>query len=62
MPGVTSEMITREMKNQNKCLLNKSELFSFLENKKPEVFLTIGAGDIDAMVQPLKKYFEDHGR
>lgn len=62
VPGVTSEMITREMKNKNSRVLNKKELYSYLENKKPEVFLTVGAGDIDAMVQPLKNFFEDHGR
>lgn len=62
MPGVTAAMITQEMKNPNKRALSKNELLSFFENKKPEVLLTIGAGDIDAMVQPLKRLFEHDGK
>ncbi|MDZ4847497.1 MAG: UDP-N-acetylmuramate--L-alanine ligase [Chitinophagales bacterium] len=62
MPGVTSAMITQEMKNPNKRVMSKGELLSFLENKKPEALLTIGAGDIDTLVQPIKKIFERNGK
>lgn len=62
MPGVTSAMITKEMKNLNKQVMNKNELLPFLQNKKPEVLLTVGAGDIDALVQPIKKLFERDGK
>jgi len=57
MPGVSSEMIAREMKNKNRRVIAKEELISFLKGKKLEVLLTIGAGDIDTMVEPIKKLF-----
>lgn len=62
MQGVTSTLITQEMKNLNKRVLSKNELLSFFENKKPEALLTVGAGDIDTLVQPLKKLFERYGK
>jgi len=57
LPGVSSEMIAREMKNQNRHVMSKEKLISFLKNKKPEVLLTVGAGDIDTLVNPIKKIF-----
>jgi UDP-N-acetylmuramate--alanine ligase len=54
MPGVTSEMITRQMKNPNNRVMAKEELLQFLKGRKLEVLLTVGAGDIDAMVKPIK--------
>ncbi|HXH19947.1 MAG TPA: cyanophycin synthetase, partial [Chitinophagales bacterium] len=57
VPGVSSEMIAREMKNKSIRVMTKEELISFLKDKKPEVLLTVGAGDIDTLVEPIKKLF-----
>ena len=51
--GVTSEMLLRKMKNPDKRVLQKSELLPYLLDHKPDVLLTIGAGDIDRLVPVL---------
>ncbi len=58
VPGVTSEMILREMKMKNKQMAKKENLTDLLENKELEVLLTLGAGDIDEYVEPLKEMLE----
>jgi len=52
--GVTSALIYNQMKMQQKKLCANENLISILEKMKPEVLLTIGAGDIDQLVQPIK--------
>ena len=59
--GVTSEMLAqrvREKGNEHVCVLEKSELVEYLqkhvaESREPLVVMTIGAGDIDRLVEPL---------
>lgn len=58
VPGVTSEMILRVMKMKNKQMTKKENLTNLLENKELEVLLTLGAGDIDECVEPLKEMLE----
>jgi UDP-N-acetylmuramate--alanine ligase len=53
--GVTSEMLLEKITSPKKQLLQKNEVIPYLESKKPEVLLTLGAGDIDAMVIPIKQ-------
>ena len=59
IPGVTSEMILRKMKIENKQLVKKENLIDLLGNKDYEVLLTLGAGDIGELVEPLKKKFKN---
>jgi UDP-N-acetylmuramate--alanine ligase len=53
--GVTSGLIYGQMKMQEKRLCTKENLVAMLSEMKPEVLLTIGAGDIDRLVQPIKQ-------
>ncbi len=55
--GVTSEIIFNKIKNQNKTLCTKAELLKILKNRKPEVLMTLGAGDIDEFIEPIKKLY-----
>jgi UDP-N-acetylmuramate--alanine ligase len=58
MEGVTSKLIFDKIQLEQKVLLTKSELIDYLKkNDKPEVICTIGAGDIDKMVEPIKKLY-----
>jgi UDP-N-acetylmuramate--alanine ligase len=59
MPGVHSQMILDRMKNPNKRLCAKEELIPVLQAHRPEVFLTLGAGDIDALVPRLAAWLSD---
>ena len=58
IPGVTSELIFNKIKNSNKTLCKKVELLELLKDKNPEVLMTLGAGDIDELVEPIKKLFK----
>ncbi|MEE4197430.1 MAG: UDP-N-acetylmuramate--L-alanine ligase [Bacteroidales bacterium] len=58
IPGVTSEIIYHKIKKQEKILCTRNEVTGLLKTKKPEVLITLGAGDIDELVQPIKKMFE----
>jgi UDP-N-acetylmuramate--alanine ligase len=65
MEGVTSEMILKNIKKEEKHLLSKESLLSWassyvktLDKEFGEVIITAGAGDIDKLVQPLKEIIE----
>ena len=51
--GISSEFLLEKMKNPNKILLQKTELIPYVQAHKPDVLLTIGAGDIDRLVPTL---------
>jgi UDP-N-acetylmuramate--alanine ligase len=55
--GVTSQMLLDKINLTEKFLFQKSEILQFLKDKSPEVLLTLGAGDIDQMVEPIEQIF-----
>ncbi|MDB5231179.1 MAG: UDP-N-acetylmuramate--L-alanine ligase [Chitinophagaceae bacterium] len=59
MPGVSSGMITDRMKLKNKRLLTKEEMKNWVKEEKPSLIVMAGAGDIDALVLPVKEILED---
>lgn len=52
--GVTSKMVADQMK-KNVKLISKEDVLSLLNEEKPTLFLTAGAGDIDRLIQPIKE-------
>ncbi len=58
MEGVSSQMIKDKMGNPNVTILTKDGLLSYVANAPLEVFITAGAGDIDKLVEPIKKILE----
>lgn len=52
--GVTSKMLLDKMKSGNKSICQRDELLEKVSKLKLDVLLTLGAGDIDTMVEPLK--------
>ncbi len=54
IPGVTSNLILDKVKIKNKSLVSKEEVLNVLKDKKVQVLLTIGAGDIDRLVEPIE--------
>jgi UDP-N-acetylmuramate--alanine ligase len=61
MEGVTSELILNKMTNSHKSIKEKEEILSWLENNKQELLITAGAGDIDTLVEPIKKLLVVNG-
>jgi len=55
--GVNSEMILDQIQIKNKQICKKETLVSELNHIKPELLLTLGAGDIDRLVEPIKNHF-----
>ena len=52
--GITSKIILDKMTSIHKILCTKLETIELIKKLKPDVLLTLGAGDIDTIVQPLK--------
>ena len=55
--GVSSKLILEKVSIQDKALYSKEDLFAELAKNKPEVLLTIGAGDIGVMINQIKEIF-----
>ena len=63
IPGVTSEIIFRNITTEDKVLLKKEELMEHLrgmELSDKEVFVTVGAGDIDRFIGPITELLKKH--
>jgi UDP-N-acetylmuramate--alanine ligase len=57
--GVNADMILQRMKNATKRLVGKQEAIEIIKEEMPELLLTVGAGDIDTLVQPLKQVLQN---
>ena len=53
--GVTSALIFKKMTVADKYLIQKSEAIDCIKELNVELFLTVGAGDIDKLIKPLKE-------
>ncbi|GAB3645576.1 UDP-N-acetylmuramate--L-alanine ligase [Echinicola sediminis] len=56
--GVNAAMLMDKITAEEKSLLSKEELLGVLDQKRPEVLVTLGAGDIDRLVEPINKLIE----
>ncbi|MBA4058386.1 MAG: UDP-N-acetylmuramate--L-alanine ligase, partial [Marivirga sp.] len=60
--GVTSDMLLKDITSPVKVRSNKTDLMEKLKNVEVDVIVTVGAGDIDTFVEPirdmLKKKYE----
>lgn len=56
IPGVSAAALLERMNHPAARLVTKDELAAAVTNSHPEVLLTLGAGDIDACVEPLKNH------
>jgi len=54
--GVTSSLIYDNCHAKEKYICEKSELLDLLGKLKPELVLTMGAGDIDRLVKPIANF------
>ena len=53
IPGVTSEMIFKDVTAPEKVLLKKEELMDYLAEEPLDVLVTFGAGNIDRFIEPI---------
>ncbi len=62
IPGISSQMIFDRMKLAGKRLLEMSDIPGKLDIDTLDVLLTIGAGDIDRLVEPIEQRIKKEGR
>ena len=55
IPGVTSEIIFKDVTAPEKVLMTKEELMPYLEKEPVDVLVTFGAGNIDRYIEPIKE-------
>lgn len=58
IPGVTSEIIFKDVTAPEKVILSKTELMDYMRDIEltgKDVFVTIGAGDIDRFIEPIRE-------
>lgn len=57
--GVTSQIIFDKISIPNKVLVNKADLLAELEKRNVDVLMTVGAGDIDKLVEPISELLKN---
>lgn len=58
IPGVTSDMLFKDITSAVKIRCNKQDVLQKLQDLEVEVLATVGAGDIDTLVKPIKEMFK----
>lgn len=58
--GISSNWLLGKMKMKDKKLLSVNEILEEVKKNKREVVVTMGAGNIDNLVQPLEDIFSDY--
>lgn len=53
--GITSEALLNRIKSEKKHLVQMQDLTVIFQKNRPDVLVTLGAGDIDQVVGPLKE-------
>ncbi len=56
--GVTSAWLLSKIDLNDKKILGPKEILAFVKQEKPELLITIGAGDIDRLAEPLTALLE----
>jgi UDP-N-acetylmuramate--alanine ligase len=59
IPGIDGEWLLNKIQMVNKKLIDRQELVAEVLRLQPEVLLTMGAGDIDKMIEPLKNALDE---
>jgi UDP-N-acetylmuramate--alanine ligase len=57
--GINSQMLLDKMKSTNKFLVKKENVIDFLKTHPPQVVMTLGAGDIDALILPIEDLLKE---
>lgn len=57
--GITSELLLEEIDSNHKEVCSLSEGLEYIKNKKFDVLVTAGAGDIATLVEPIKAWLNE---
>lgn len=59
IPGVSSDIIFKDVTAAEKVLISKEELMPLLEKEAVDVLVTFGAGNIDRFIEPITEMLND---
>ena len=59
IPGVTSELIYKDVTAAEKMLIKRDELMDVLKNEPVDVLVTFGAGNIDRFIRPITQMLNE---
>lgn len=59
MEGISSEFLRAKLTLENTGVYSKDEVLKYVKVNQPELLVTVGAGDIDTLIQPLKNILTD---
>jgi len=59
IPGVTSDMIFKDVTAPEKVLMKKEELMDYLADEPLDVLVTFGAGNIDRFIEPITELLKN---
>jgi len=57
--GVDAEWLLNKVDLKRKFKLSSEEILAYVRRERPKVLLTVGAGNIDLLVEPIKEVLED---
>jgi UDP-N-acetylmuramate--alanine ligase len=60
IPGIDAELLLTFIPNKNKQVISKESFVQYVQVEKPELLVTMGAGDIDLILNDLKLALEHH--
>ncbi|WP_231490206.1 UDP-N-acetylmuramate--L-alanine ligase [Pedobacter sp. Leaf170] len=52
--GIDASFLLSKISLENKKIIEKDAVVNYIKNTKPELILTVGAGDIDTLIEPIK--------
>ena len=55
--GVNSEFLAKKIKVSQKSIETKKTVLNKIQNQKRDLLITLGAGDIDELVNPIKEIY-----
>jgi UDP-N-acetylmuramate--alanine ligase len=59
IPGVGAETIAKYLNVEEKEILDATKVIECIKKYKPRVLVTLGAGNIDRLVQPIRECLKE---
>lgn len=57
--GITSEWLAQKIPNPNKCVTSLKNALELIKTKEFDILLTVGAGNIDTLYEPLTQWLDE---
>lgn len=58
LEGINAQFLLDKITLESKRVIEKDGVIKYVRDEKPELILTVGAGDIDTIIEPIKKILD----